>query len=50
MLVRKANWEAPDWKQSDLGLCCLSWPFWPTARVQITDHAINIIVTFVFLN
>ena len=31
MLIRIANGEDPDQKQSDLGLYCLSRPFWEAA-------------------
>ena len=33
-LVRITNREDPDQKQSDLGLCCLSKPFWHATSVQ----------------
>ena len=33
MLVRIANREDLDQKQSDLGLCCLSVPFWKATSV-----------------
>ena len=42
MLVRVANREDPDQtvlkKQSDLGLPCLSRPFWQAISVQILEH------------
>ena len=34
MLIRIANREDPDQKQSDLGLCCLSRPFWQETSVR----------------
>ena len=34
MLVIITNREDPDQKQSDLGLSCLSWPFWQATSVQ----------------
>ena len=33
LLVRIANREDRDQKQSDLGLCCLSVPFWQATSV-----------------
>ena len=47
MSVRIANWEGPDQtasiqKQSDLGLHCLSRPFWQTTSVQICTMSVRV--------
>ena len=45
MLVRIANSEDLDQKQSDLGLHCLFWPFWQatTAVPTKSDSDINFV-------
>ena len=50
MLVRIANREDPNQTALDLGLCCLSRPFWQQLLFKILEHLpCPIIVHFKFI-